>query len=90
VNYYRLYDNYKYYSLWENLYFQAGVVIPYLIASPQYFAGLITLGTLVQIGNAFDKIHESMSFFTDNWMTVTELKSVIIRLKEFEDDINIT
>ena len=87
-NYYRLYDNYKYYSLWENMYFQAGVVIPYLVASPQYFAGAITLGTLVQIGNAFDKIHESMSFFTDNWLTVTELKSVVLRLKEFEKDIS--
>jgi len=87
-NYYRLYDNYKYYSLWENMYFQAGVVIPYLVASPQYFAGLITLGTLVQIGNAFDKIHESMSFFTDNWLTVTELRSVVLRLKEFEKDIS--
>jgi peptide/bleomycin uptake transporter len=89
VNYYKLYDNYKYYSLWENLYFQVGVIIPFIIAAPQFFAGAITLGTLVQIGNAFDKIHESMSFFTDNWMTVTELKSVIIRLKEFENDINI-
>ena len=87
-NYYKLYDNYKYYSLWENMYFQAGVVIPYLVASPQYFAGAITLGTLVQIGNAFDKIHESMSFFTDNWLTVTELKSVVLRLKEFEKDIS--
>jgi peptide/bleomycin uptake transporter len=86
-NYYKLYDNYKYYSLWENLYFQTGVVIPYLVSAPQFFAGAITLGTLVQIGNAFDKIHESMSFFTDNWMTVTELRSVIKRLNEFENDI---
>jgi peptide/bleomycin uptake transporter len=88
-NYYKLYDNYKYYSLWESLYFQVGVIIPYMVSAPQFFAGAITLGTLVQIGNAFDKIHESMSFFTDNWMTVTELKSVVIRLKEFEADIDI-
>lgn len=88
-NYYKLYDNYKYYSLWENLYFQSGVVIPYLVSAPQYFAGAITLGTLVQIGNAFDKIHESMSFFTDNWLTVTELRSVIKRLTEFEKDIDL-
>jgi len=87
-NYYKLYDNYKYYSLWENMYFQAGVVIPYLVSAPQFFAGAITLGTLVQIGNAFDKIHESMSFFTDNWLTVTELRSVVRRLKEFESDIS--
>lgn len=86
-NYYKLYDNYKYYSLWENMYFQAGVVIPYLVSAPQFFAGAITLGTLVQIGNAFGKIHESMSFFTDNWLTVTELRSVVRRLREFEADI---
>ncbi len=87
VNYFKLYDQYKYYSLWENLYFQTAVVVPYLAAAPQFFAGAITLGTLVQIGNAFDKIHESFSFFTDRWTTVTELQSVILRLKEFEKGI---
>lgn len=86
-NYFNLYDQYKYYSLFENFYFQSAVVVPYLVSAPQFFAGAITLGTLVQIGNAFDKIHEAMSFFTDRWMTVTELQSVILRLKEFEKSI---
>jgi peptide/bleomycin uptake transporter len=86
-NYFKLYDQYKYYSLFENFYFQAAVVVPYLVSAPQFFAGAITLGTLVQIGNAFDKIHEAMSFFTDRWMTVTELQSVLLRLREFEKSI---
>jgi ABC-type long-subunit fatty acid transport system fused permease/ATPase subunit len=82
-----LYDQYKYYSLFENFYFQAAVVVPYIASAPQFFAGAITLGTLVQIGNAFDKIHESFSFFTDRWTLVTELQSVVLRLKEFEKGI---
>lgn len=88
ICYFKLYDNYKIYSLWEMFYFQAGVVLPYIIAAPQFFAGVITLGILAQIGNAFGKIHESMSFLTDQWMVVTELKSVMTRLNEFEESLD--
>jgi len=84
MNYLNLYKQYKYYSLWEYLYFQIGVIIPFIAAAPQFFTGLITLGVLMQVGHAFGRVHESFSFFLDNWMVVTELSSVYIRLKEFE------
>jgi peptide/bleomycin uptake transporter len=84
MNYINLFRQYKYYSLWEYLYFQVGVIIPFIAAAPQFFTGLITLGVLMQIGHAFGRVHESFSFFLDNWMVVTELISVHMRLKEFE------
>jgi peptide/bleomycin uptake transporter len=84
MNYINLFRQYKYYSLWEYLYFQVGIIIPFIAAAPQFFTGLITLGVLMQIGHAFGRVHESFSFFLDNWMVVTELISVHMRLKEFE------
>jgi peptide/bleomycin uptake transporter len=85
TNYMRLYHQYKYYSLWENMYYQLAVIVPFIAVAPQYFAGAISLGVLMQVGNAFGKVHESLSYFVDNWMVVTELRSVQIRLREFED-----
>jgi peptide/bleomycin uptake transporter len=61
------------------------VIVPFIAVAPQYFAGTISLGVLMQVGNAFGKVHESFSYFVDNFMIVTELRSVHIRLREFED-----
>lgn len=87
-NYITLFNNFAYFSLWENFYSQAGVVLPYLVAAPSFFGGLITLGILVQIGNAFGKVHDSFSFFLYNWTTVNELRSVVMRLREFERSLD--
>jgi peptide/bleomycin uptake transporter len=84
ANYFALYSNYKWFSLWENSYSQASVLIPYLAGASPFFAGAITLGGLVQISNAFNKVHDSFSFFLSNWTSVTELRSVVMRLNEFE------
>ena len=52
------------------------------------FTGLITLGILVQVSNAFSQVRESFSVFINNWTTITELRSIHRRLKEFEENIN--
>jgi peptide/bleomycin uptake transporter len=87
INYFRLFDKHKYYSFWEKSYYQAGIVLPYVVVAPQFFAGAMSLGVVVQISNAFLKIHESMSFFTKNWLIITQMKSVVIRLGEFHEVI---
>jgi peptide/bleomycin uptake transporter len=86
-NYFALYRNFKWFGLWENTYEQVAVVVPYVAAAPAFFAGMLTLGGLVQVSNAFGKVHASFSFFVANWAQVAELRSVIIRLREFEKAI---
>ena len=88
ANYRDLYNNFKWYTLWENSYGQASMLIPYIIGAPSYFASLIKLGDLVQISNAFDKVHDSFNYFIINWISVNELRSIIIRLKEFEASLD--
>ncbi len=89
-NYRRLFLHYGYYDLWSNLYSQVMVLVPFMIAGPNLFlaSGAITLGVLMKIGNAFDKVHSSFSLFIENWTTVTELRSIHMRLREFEDNLN--
>lgn len=88
-NYKRLFLHYGYFDLWVFSYDQFMVIVPYLIAGPALFATAITLGTVVQISNAFQKVHGSLSLFIHNWTTVTELRSIRKRLREFQHNLNI-
>jgi len=65
------------------------VIVPYLIMGSALFTGLITLGVLVQVSNAFSKVRESFSIFISNWTTITELRSIHKRLTEFESNIGL-
>ncbi|MBW1637397.1 MAG: putative transporter [Deltaproteobacteria bacterium] len=86
-NYNRLFLHYGYFDIWVNFFEQLMVIVPYLIMGPGLFTGLITLGVLVQVSNAFSKVRESFSVFIGNWTTITELRSIHKRLKEFEHNI---
>ncbi len=87
-NYNRLFLHYGYFDIWVNVFEQLMTIVPYLIMGPGLFTGLITLGVLVQVSNAFSKVRESFSIFIGNWTTITELRSIHKRLKEFEININ--
>lgn len=86
-NYNRLFLHYGYFDIWVNFFEQLMVIVPYLIMGPGLFTGLITLGVLVQVSNAFSKVRESFSIFIANWTTITELRSIHKRLREFEFNI---
>jgi len=86
-NYNRLFLHYGYFDIWLNFFEQIMVIIPFLIIGPSLFAGVISLGIVIQVSNSFDKVRESLSVFTSNWTTVTELRSIHKRLKEFEKSI---
>jgi peptide/bleomycin uptake transporter len=86
-NYNRLFLHYGYFDIWVNFFEQLMVIVPYLIMGPGLFTGVITLGVLVQVSNAFSKVRESFSIFIANWTTITELRSIHKRLKEFQANI---
>lgn len=86
-NYNRLFLHYGYFDIWVNFFEQLMIIVPYLIMGPGLFTGVITLGVLVQVSNAFSKVRESFSIFISNWTTITELRSIHKRLREFEKNI---
>ena len=87
-NYHRLYLHYGYFDLWVLSYGQFMIILPYLMIGPALFSGAIALGVLIQTSNAFGKVHNSFSLLIDNWTTITELRSVRLRLVEFERHLN--
>lgn len=86
-SFYRLFLHYGYFNVWLISFSQFMVIVPYIIMGPGLFTGLITLGILVQVSNAFDQVRGSFSVFIDNWTTITELRSIHKRLSEFEENI---
>lgn len=86
-NYFRLYLHYSYFGVWANTFSQFIIIADLILIGSGIVLGVITLGFLNQISHAFSKVTESLTFFVDNWITVTELMSVVRRLKEFERNI---
>jgi putative ATP-binding cassette transporter len=68
-------------------YFQANVVVPYVIAAPFYFAGKIGLGQLQQTAGAFSRVETALTFFISAYTTIADYKAVIDRLTTFEASI---
>jgi peptide/bleomycin uptake transporter len=88
-NYHRLYLHYGYFDGWMTTYDQFMIIAPYLIMGPGLFTGLITLGVMVQVSNAFSRVHGGFALFLHNWTTITELRSIWKRLHEFERNLDI-
>ena len=86
-NYHRLYLHYGYFDTWMITYDQFMVIVPYLIVGPSLFTGAVLLGVVVQVSNAFAKVHGGFALFLHNWTTITELRSIWKRLHEFERNL---
>ena len=87
-NYQRLFNHYGYVDVWINAYDQFMVIVPYLLVGPGLFTKLITLGVVVQVSNAFSKVHEGFGVFLYQFTQITELRSIWKRLREFEDNLS--
>ncbi|MFI5777121.1 ABC transporter ATP-binding protein/permease [Nocardia sp. NPDC051570] len=59
---------------------QVSVVLPLIAQAPRFFQGTITLGGLQQTATAFGQIHDSLSFFRENYATFTGYRAALIRL----------
>lgn len=86
-NYFRLYLHYSYFGLWSNMFAQFIIIADLILIGAGVVLGIITLGFLNQLSHAFSKVTDSLTFFVDNWTTVTELISITKRLREFERNI---
>ena len=84
LNNFRLFNHYAYFHLWSNFYSQTMVIFPYLLMGPSLFSGLITLGVIQQVSNAFNKVNDAFSYLIERWTDITELRSIYKRLSEFE------
>jgi putative ATP-binding cassette transporter len=76
----------------SNFYGQFALIFPFLVGAPRYFAGTITLGTLMQISSAFGHVQDALSWFITAFNSSTnslaEWKASINRLAGFHAAVN--
>jgi vitamin B12/bleomycin/antimicrobial peptide transport system ATP-binding/permease protein len=83
-NWWRLMRYTRRYSFVVNFYGQIADIFPIFVASPRYFAGALSFGTLMQISDAFGSVSESLSWFINNYDTLVEWRATVNRLREFK------
>jgi putative ATP-binding cassette transporter len=69
-------------------YFQANVVIPYIIVAPYFFLGKITLGQMTQTAGAFGRVETALTFFVARYQSLASYKAVVERLMTFRSAID--
>ena len=68
-------------------YFQANVIVPYMLTGPYYFAGKISLGQLQQVADTFSRVESALTYFMTIYTTLADYKAVLDRLTTFEGAI---
>jgi len=69
-------------------YSQVALIFPFIVVSPIYFFGALTLGGLMQIVSAFGQVQSALSFFVTAYTAIADWKAVLNRLSGFEASIN--
>lgn len=82
-NWWRVMKYTRRYSFVLNFYAQIADIFPIVVASPRYFAGVFSFGTLMQIADAFGSVSESLSWFINNYDTLAQWRATVNRLCEF-------
>ena len=65
-------------------YSQVALIFPFIVVSPIYFFGSLTLGGLMQIVSAFGQVQSALSFFVSAYTAIADWKAVLNRLSGFE------
>ncbi len=83
-NFWRIMVRRKYLNWFTSGYGQAAIIFPYVVAAPRYFAGQIQLGALMQVGDAFQSVQNSLSFIINAYTDIAAWSAVTQRLSTFD------
>lgn len=75
-------------SVFDTIFDQFTLVLPYLAAAPLYFTNTIVLGQLMQIGYSFAEVNQSFSWFMDSYDELAWHQTNTKRLKELQQALN--
>jgi putative ATP-binding cassette transporter len=69
-------------------YTQLAIIFPFIVVSPRFFAGAITLGVIFQTASAFGQVQTSLSWFINAYTTFAQWKATVDRLIGFAESID--
>jgi len=88
TNFWQLMKQTKLLNFYVNGYAQLAVIVPLVLASPQYFSGAMALGGLMQTLTAFGRVQDALSYFIESYDTIAQLVAVVHRLSGFKEHID--
>ncbi|HXW72081.1 MAG TPA: ABC transporter ATP-binding protein/permease [Methylocella sp.] len=59
------------------------IVAPFIVASPGYFAGNMSLGGLMVAAGAFNQVQQALRWFVDNFSTIADWRATLLRVANF-------
>ena len=83
-NWWALMDYTKRLTYFTAGYTQIAIVFPFMVASPRFFSGAITLGGLTQIADAFGQVQDALSWFVNTYGSLAGWKASVDRLLTFQ------
>ena len=69
-------------------YAQLAFIFPFIIATPRYLAGWLTLGQLMQLASAFNTLRGALSWFVDSYNLLASWKASVDRLLSFQESLD--
>ncbi|MGH6811999.1 MAG: ABC transporter ATP-binding protein/permease [Methylocella sp.] len=60
-----------------------GIVAPFIVAAPGYFAGDMSLGGLMMAVGAFNQVQQALRWFVDNFSTIADWRATLLRVASF-------
>ena len=84
-NFWQLMRRTKLLNFYVNGYGQLAIIVPLVLAAPNYFSGAMALGGLMQTVSAFGRVQDALSYFVDSYDTIAQLAAVIHRLAGFTE-----
>ena len=75
-------------TLADRSYTEIGAMVPYLLCGPRFFAGVLSLGGLIQLVQAFMRVRTAFSWFIYEYKELALLRSVCRRLVELDSALD--
>ena len=72
-------------TAFNSFYQQISGLIPFILAAPLLFSGVINVGQLMEIGFAFSQIQISLSWFSDSYESLAHYRTNAKRIAALEN-----
>lgn len=69
---------------------QSNGIVPYVIAAPGFFAGTLSLGSVIQTNIAYGQVSGSLVWFVNAYQEIASWRASIERLVTFDEEIEST
>lgn len=84
VNWRQIMNRTKALNFFTNGFAQIALIFPLVVAAPNYFTGVFTLGVLMQIGQVFGNVQGSLSWIVSAYPDIVTWRATVKRLHDFD------